>query len=151
MQINLKKIKIFKSGSRETLCFTAEILINGVAAGGVRNDGQGGNHFYEWNDFALGREVHAYCAALPGEMYEGTYLPCDLDTIVDAHIDEYESHQWMAKQTAKRTLFRVKTRKYAEGEWDTVKSPFSPDVKKYLVGKYGASLGEIANETHLNN
>ena len=45
MQINkleLKNIKYFKSGSRETPCYNADVFINGKKAIHVYNDGNGG-------------------------------------------------------------------------------------------------------------
>lgn len=44
MKIELKKLKVFESGSEETYCFTADIWIDGRYQGSARNDGHGGCH-----------------------------------------------------------------------------------------------------------
>lgn len=39
-----------------------------------------------------------------------------------------------------------KSERYEEGEWRTVTAAYSPEVKQFLVKKYGDDLAEIANE-----
>lgn len=42
MNITLKNVKVIKSMSRETLCYTATIYVDGFKAGTCENDGSGG-------------------------------------------------------------------------------------------------------------
>lgn len=46
MKINLTKIKYDEDASEETDCFRANVIINGLWAGTVSNDGRGGAHVY---------------------------------------------------------------------------------------------------------
>lgn len=54
-----------------------------------------------------------------------------------------EAAKKLQKYCAKETLFRIPGEGKL-GEWRTIKSPFAPAVKKFLVGKYPTVI--IANE-----
>lgn len=61
--------------------------------------------------------------------------------IVDAH----QEQKRMKRLCAKKVLFRKPDEKYAHGEYHTLKAPFEPKAKEYLVKKYGPSV-YILNE-----
>ncbi len=63
MDIELKKIKVSASLSRETTAYTAEIWIDGVKRGTVENHGTGGSDCIF--PHALEEEINDYAAALP--------------------------------------------------------------------------------------
>lgn len=63
MKLKLRSLNIHDDISRETLCFSATIYVNGKKVGSVLNDGQGGCHTYEWDDRALGERIEAWAYA----------------------------------------------------------------------------------------
>ena len=72
MNIELKNIQINKSFSEETICFTADIYVNGKKTGYARNDGRGGCTYYSSyhkpnNEHDL-RQAEAYAKSLPSRM-----------------------------------------------------------------------------------
>ena len=78
MQINkleLKNIKYFESGSKETPCYNADIFINGKKAINVSNNGCGGcDDVYAYPSFGLTqnglKEFEQYLAKLQGDDFE---------------------------------------------------------------------------------
>jgi hypothetical protein len=63
MKIELRKFKMLKGLSQETLCFTADVYIDGVKAGEVSNEGHGGPHSF--SPHALADRLRAYASSLP--------------------------------------------------------------------------------------
>ena len=68
MKIEVKSVKHAAFASQETMCFTADLYVNGTKLGSVRNEGCGGANIFE----VYGREVRAvmdeadaYCKTLP--------------------------------------------------------------------------------------
>ena len=57
-----------------------------------------------------------------------------------------EAAKKLVRMGRRETLFRLPGDKL--GEWRTVKAPFTADVKKFIVGKYGDEV-VIANEDFL--
>lgn len=85
MKIEVKNVKHAAFASQETMCFTADLLVNGQKLGAVRNDGRGGANVFE----VYGREVRAlmdeadaYCKTLPGVQSEVGELHMDLEFYV---------------------------------------------------------------------
>ena len=71
----------------------------------------------------------------------------DLDGVITALAIKFDHDRHMRRVTKKKTLFRLTTEQYGDGEWRTVKAPWSQQVKEYLQKKYGDKLGEILNVT----
>jgi hypothetical protein len=65
MKIDLKNIRISMANSDETLCFSANLHINGAFAASVYNNGQGEANRYYFNDKELKVEFFSYCRSLP--------------------------------------------------------------------------------------
>lgn len=93
MNIELKKIKVAEHMSEETTAFTAELFVNGVNIGYVKNDGRGGcTDYYNNPDVKskeLLREVEAYCLTLPEIDYGSFKHKMDLETFIDELLDKH--------------------------------------------------------------
>ena len=140
MKVTLKNVKIHKDMSRETDCFSATIYLDGRLVGAVRNEGSGGPNFYDWNDHDAGRRIAAWAKERdPSVQYEHT------DLVIAELLDEYSANQQLLRWCRKATCFRLAGD--AAGNWRTVKAPYSPAVKRFLVDKYGDKIERIANET----
>lgn len=72
MKIELKNIRHIPALSEETESFTANLYINNVHAGFVKNNGQGESTDYNSNDERgreLIRQAEQYCSGLPAEAH----------------------------------------------------------------------------------
>ena len=65
MKLQLKNIKILEENSDETLCFSAELYINGQFEAIIQNNGQGEANRYYFKDKSLRKEFFQYCRRLP--------------------------------------------------------------------------------------
>lgn len=139
MNIELKNIKIHQDMSDETNCFSATIYVDGKKAGTVRNDGRGGCHLYYWDDHVVGQRLFDWAKTQVDSQFE------QLDRIIDKMLDEQEVIRWLKRNTRNKTLFMLNGDK--KGEWRTVKAPYQPAVKNFLIKKYGTNLQCIANES----
>ena len=63
MKIELKNVKHSEFASHETSCFEASVYIDGVRAGIVENDGQGGCNRY--HPYELEIKINEYAKTLP--------------------------------------------------------------------------------------
>lgn len=80
MKIELKKKKVCKWASEETICFQAELWIDGKKAGTVSNDGKGGAH--RFTDYKAIQEAKKYCKTLPPVKFKDFSLPMDLELYI---------------------------------------------------------------------
>ena len=63
----LKNIQYSKFASQETECYQADLWVDGVKIGTVKNDGQGGPDYF-WGDEAAWKKANDWCTAnLPKE------------------------------------------------------------------------------------
>lgn len=139
MKLELRSVKISKATSEETTCFSAVLYADGQKAGTVSNQGTGGCNLYRWDDPALGKRVKEWADQQPTEFdFE------KLDQLVGDLLNRHEVLASLQRRTKKVTWFRLKGDKARE--WRTVKAPFAPQVKAFLVGKYGDQIDLIANE-----
>lgn len=98
MNIQLKKVKINRTFSRETIQFFAELHINGKHIGYAENDGQGGSTNY-YRDLSVSNEslvsmqmqtikdAENYCKTLPSTFVGNIELTMDLQLYIDMIID----------------------------------------------------------------
>ena len=110
MKLELKKIKISKSQSQETIAFTGELWVSGEKAALLENAGRGGaNRIYPFpandeNKLKLVREANAYCKTLPPVEYgEGVAvnLPMDLEFWISLEVGNIQTQQQIEKDTKK--------------------------------------------------
>jgi hypothetical protein len=148
MKVELKNLKSYSGLSRETAAFTAALYIDGKRAADLRNDGNGGCNEMHFDDRALEQKFYDYCKSLPPvpSGYEGMGdLEMNADFFISLLVEKEEQKKYLKTKCRKQTLFTLKGDK--EGEWRTVRAPFSPKVKDFIVGKYGDAVSEIVNET----
>ncbi len=116
MKVELKKIKHFPAGSQETPCFVAELWLDGVKRGEVRNDGQGGSHMF--SDHRAERELDTWASTLPRhtiEGLEGTF-PQRGEYLISELIDVHIAGKHLKRLLAKHLIY---TRRGATGVWQT--------------------------------
>ena len=90
MKIQLKNVKINDSFSEETICFKADVFVNGKKIAYAENDGRGGCTFisaYPEKRSELA-EVEKYCKSLPKRVYEFGEFDNDLESVVDDLLNE---------------------------------------------------------------
>lgn len=150
MNIELKKIKIIKSMSQETTCFTADLWIDGEKAAYVSNRGTGGANFYHFFDKNLQGSFFAYCKSLnplQTDEYKHLFpngLPMDADLLVGELLEKHQQIQWFKRQTKNKTLVKLCTHK--RGDWMIYNVSFTPEVGQKIRQKHGNELVLIANE-----
>jgi hypothetical protein len=131
MNIELGNVKYAAFASEETNCFEANILIDGVKVGSVRNDGKGGAHFF--HPFALQRQLDEYGKTLPvarsfplaGTGAAIEFQP-DAESIVNDLLTDWLIARDVRRALTKRILFTKAGRK---GLFQTKAMPAAEVVK----------------------
>lgn len=104
MKVELKKLQIVNRLSQETICFAADVFVNGRKAGTAENAGHGGNTTVWFMDKAVAASVDAHAKSLlPAEMKEYKFLnPTEwlIDDLVHKHFEAKELLR-VAKRVAK--------------------------------------------------
>lgn len=78
LNVSLSKIEVNNRFSRETLCFCANLVVDGNVVADIENTGGGESHIYLWRDAFWRKVVNAWAAA------QETEHPFDkLDQIVN--------------------------------------------------------------------
>lgn len=124
MKIELKKLKVFESGSEETYCFTADIWIDGRYQGSVRNDGRGGSHIIsppsiEAQMDAWGKTLPRYDLGIPSHEDPSKPMMVEQDAeslindIVEKHLQSKDLKKLMSKhivftRRGERGVFQVR-------------------------------------------
>ena len=99
-RISLSALKVVKSRSFETVCFTAKLSFDGVLIATVENDGQGSPNFVR----ALpGKQeqvkaAEAWAKSLPPEQGYSMELPMDLEFAISLVVDEMQKTADLQKQ-----------------------------------------------------
>ena len=142
MKIEIRNVHFSERMSDETNCFSAMIWVDGRKAGEVMNHGTGGPNEYSFDT----KELEAYASTLPRRpgYYGSETMAIDLDWIVDDLFEEWLKKKDEARMTKGRTTFHLKGDK--EGEYRTIKVPFSPEMKAKVVAKYGDKVEFFLNE-----
>lgn len=136
--ITLKSIKVHNDMSEETACFSATVYVNGKKVGTAKNDGRGGcNDYWIDKDISL-KALFDWAEQETGETFES------LDWYLYGLIDKWEQEKTFKRWCKTQTVFQLKGD--AEGEYRTVKMPYSPQIVKAIKAKYGNELTEILNE-----
>jgi len=172
MQVELKKIKIAKFLSEETVAFKAQLWVDGEHIAEVSNEGRGGNnmirHFYDGNDYNTLSKVkafHAWCKAQPphvDKLRETSVdkwgsLSMDADLYISLMIEDYEKEQEQKRlgQQLKRwckTKTVIKLEGDEEGNYLIYKRPYSAGFAQRIRSFYQRhpdtepKLVEIVNE-----
>jgi hypothetical protein len=109
MRIELKKFVHMKSLSEETLCYTADVYVDGKLYARVENRGRGGatTVFVEPSMRAMEQSVNNYCQSLPPVVAYGYTLNMDFES----YVDDLASRQVAAKELKpllKRKILAIK-------------------------------------------
>lgn len=139
--LSIKKLKVNKRMSEETLCFSADVHFDGKKVGEVCNRGHGGPNEYYWPNPDDGKKLNEWAKSQPTEFdFE------KLDQLIDDLISEQDKRNDFMRWCRKSTVFRLKS-DIKPGEWRTIKAPYSPKVKQFLITKYGNDLAIIMNDS----
>lgn len=141
MQCELRNVKIMKSLSQETECFSAKLYIDGKPAATVENRGCGGPNETYFKDPVLEQKFYDYCKSLPNEPSEHfpEGLTMDSDLLVSNLLERFQRQ----KLCKKKIVFTLKDQPHALCMFNI---PYSPESKAMVEKKYGTNLKSIINE-----
>ena len=139
MNISLKRLLIVNRMSEETLCFTADVAVDGKTIGSVKNDGRGGCNCYYWTDRVAGEALEAYAKTVETE-FKFEQLDQLLDKIITKTQEEKQYRRWCKTQI----VFRLTGDK--SGEWRTLKAIYNKAVHRPQLEKRYPNLEEVLNE-----
>ena len=145
MNVTLKRLQIHNRLSQETLCFAADVLVDGKKIGTVENQGCGGPNCYNWTDKETADRLQKYAAEKYTE-FNFEQIDILLNDIISNMEVEKQYHRWCKKGT----YFRLKGDK--EGSWRSVTGKtqkhflFSPQIKDWITKTYGDRVESILNE-----
>lgn len=112
MKIELKRISHNVSLSEETYAFSADIWLDGVKAGDVRNAGHGGCHDYHPRD--LGAHIDSYAKTLPPVDCSDLYsdgakhtIEQDADILISDLVTQWLRIKDMKRALSKRIIYTL--------------------------------------------
>lgn len=142
MQVSLKSVKVCKAASEETVCFTAEIVIDGAVAAAVSNDGKGSAHIYRFIERAQQRAFDAFCQAQPALKTEVGDLEMDADLYINQLLEAHEEERQLRSWCKRATIFRLP----GDGKdaYRKLNRAYSPAEKAWVLANFPGA--EILNE-----
>ncbi len=143
MKVELKNLKIAHHLSEETLAFTADVFVDGVKAGTVKNDGQGGSDICNLGSYKVKLEAWAKTQE------RDPLFPDDemnLELMFSRLIDEAESRAKLRKLRSRSLLFQLKGD--PDDQWRTIalKGVGVTKARSFINSKYGNLVDRIAND-----
>jgi hypothetical protein len=136
MKIEVRNVKVAKFASRETLCFTAQVILDGKVVGTAMNDGHGGANLYEPRGLYDRLETHA--KTLPDITTFATPLRMTADLVIDFLVQDFLAAKDFKKTIASRVLCVDSDGKVVQ----TKKLPKGTDIEtvaRTFVGKPGVA------------
>jgi len=103
MKIELKNVKHSEFASHETNCFEASVYIDGVRAGIVENDGQGGCNRY--HPYELEIKINDYAKTLPPVVGSALTFDQDADCVIGDLLTAHLYAKDLKRALAKKILF----------------------------------------------
>ena len=90
MEINVKNVKINQAFSEETLCFTADVFVNGKKTAHAKNDGRGGCTWYHAypNMHEVLKQAETHAKSLPSHKEKIGDKEISIDMNLELVIDE---------------------------------------------------------------
>lgn len=140
-KLELKAIKI--TGGEETVRFEAKVYINKKFAATVSNTGTGGCHKWYWQDKEQ-EELYNQHIEYLNKQGKFKFNFEQGDELIDEIISKYEEEKLLKRWCKTQTVFLLVNTK--ESEYPTIKAKYSPEIKAFLIKKYGSKLKEIINE-----
>ena len=102
MKIEIKNVKHSEFASHETSCFEASVYIDGVRAGIVENDGQGGCNRYHPHDLEI--KIDTYAKTLQSKFSDLSYDE-DADTVIGDLLTEHLYSKDLKRALAKKIMY----------------------------------------------
>jgi len=96
-RLSLTAIKICKWASEETMCFTANICLDGKKAGTVRNSGHGGCHEMHFSNNDALELLKSEAEKTPDYEAFGMTLSVDVEDLIDIMVAEFEARKHAKK------------------------------------------------------
>jgi hypothetical protein len=163
MKLQLKQLKT--AGGDETLRFTAKLYLDRHQIAIVSNGGTGGEHQYDFfgndsrnmlmdyiNQFKtkaldlsdpLSRKLTEFIQDFQAFSHTFTQQDIDADIVINCAIELQEELKFFKKQCKNKTLFRLPND--PRNQYRTLDRTFSPQVKSWIVTKYGSDVIIINN------
>ena len=145
MKLEIKKLKTWDT--HDGGGYQGELLMDGQRCAYFHNDGNGGP--VDWRPFSadlfakLQQHVQALPPLPPDPVFHGMVIPMDLDIFIGGLIDDTLQERQMKRWCRTKTVFRLPGD--PEGEYRTIKAPYTEQVKVHLFNKYGGQA-QIINE-----
>ena len=144
MKVELRGIKGHEGP--DSYCFRATLLLDGKKCGEVMDDGNGGA--ISFTHQLSERELQKYAETLPHknfpEEWGGGSYPQSADSLVHDALSEYLEQRRLKTMCRTKTVFTMPST--PDGMVEVLRQKFTPEIKAYLVGKYGPEI-TILNET----
>ena len=118
MEIVLKSIKVVKSMSEETICFTAVMYVNGSKTADVSNRGCGGSHDYFIHNEELFEQAESYTASLPPTVGPFGPLNMDLELFISMYVGEYLEKKELESEHKKMLKLCANSICYGKADFD---------------------------------
>ena len=149
MTFSIKALRVNRSLSEETLCFSATLYLNRRRVGHLKNRGHGGETEIEFSSKlaetdALNAAVHLHPATSMSASDATTheqwrFLHDQLDWLVGETYQTQQYKDWCRH----KTVFRSKDQ--PDGEWRQINAKYSEKVATYIRDQYPDTV-EILNE-----
>lgn len=143
MEITIKKLKVIKAMSEETLCFTATVYVDGKKAGTAQNRGFGGmTDVYLEPNFrhAIGQSFQMPCDCDNDKnciLCNGTGTQSlSLDEYIDYIVHEMERKSERDKFVKKLVKNGMNFMIVTHGQFIGLKANDEADVRAYMAKKY---------------
>ena len=152
MNVTLKSIKVAKFASEETLCFEANIYVDGKKIGVAYNEGHGGCNGYHFTDKAAGKAFHAYCESIPSTYGIPSHPMADADELIDRLVNEFESNKDFKRWCRTKVCFRLTGddknawRTIGYGGRKALTAEQVNSIRANITAKYGNKIEEVLND-----
>lgn len=89
MKIEMKNVQTVPRLSAETICFAADLLVDGVKVGKVSNRGNGDSNRLEISNPEIRHKVLQHIKSQPPYVQDGQSYPMDADLFLAIMLDEH--------------------------------------------------------------
>ena len=149
MKIEVKAVKVHHDMSEETLCFSANLYVDGKKLCEISNRGCGGSHEY-FMPVSVSKKLNDWCKAnLPKwSMFDGKEMDTDLELHISHLISEYDQKKYL-KSLIKRKIVVVDDRCKQSGESFQWKLNKFPSIHE-TYGQIKRAMPKLKNPICLN-
>lgn len=103
MEITFKKFKVANNMSDDSLAYTADVYIDGKKVGWVRDTGQGGGSWCEWDEPADSKRMDVYLAMLPDD--DG--IPWSQDYFFSDMAEKLNHIKWLKAYCRRHLVYKL--------------------------------------------